>query len=196
MGIKGKKLQVKDLSANPHNPRKISDAKLKQLAKSMEEYGDISGIVFNRRTGNLVGGNQRSKDLDETSKVKITKTYPVPSRTGTIAIGYIDHQGERFSYREVDWSLEKETGAMLAANKNAGEWDKDILNETLKSLSSFDLDFDLELTMFDEDELSQFKLKDEEPEPYTEGEDEDAKDREKSPSKLVHECPRCGYEFR
>lgn len=37
---------------------------LRALQKSMAEFGDLSGIVFNRRTGNLIGGHQRIKIID------------------------------------------------------------------------------------------------------------------------------------
>lgn len=156
----GKTLNVQDLSVHPKNPRKISDKRLEQLSRSMSEYGDISGIVFNRRSGNLVGGNQRSKKLDATSKVVITKRLEKTSRVGTVATGYILHQGERFSYREVDWDITKETGAMLAANNNAGTWDDAELKNHLKQLSSFDVDFDLDLTMFEDTELQEMGIKD------------------------------------
>lgn len=156
----GKTLNVQDLSVHPKNPRKISDKRLEQLSRSMSEYGDISGIVFNCRSGNLVGGNQRSKKLDATSKVVITKRLEKTSRVGTVATGYILHQGERFSYREVDWDITKETGAMLAANNNAGQWDDAELKNHLKQLSSFDVDFDLDLTMFEDTELQEMGIKD------------------------------------
>lgn len=183
------------LRQNPANPRRITEQKLKQLEKSMREFGDISGIVFNTRTGNLVGGNQRSKELDETSKVVLTKKYDKPTRTGTTAIGYVLHHGERFAYREVDWDIDRETAAMIAANNNAGVWDRDILSGHMKRLASFDSGLDLELTMFDEDEREQFNT-----EPVSEVSSSNPATSENSdpssPSKLIHECPRCGYEFR
>lgn len=56
----GGPMKVKNLKANPENPRTITDAKLLQLKRSMERFGDLSGIVFNRRSGNLGGGHQRA----------------------------------------------------------------------------------------------------------------------------------------
>lgn len=157
-------MKVKDLAANPKNPRRITDAKLAQLAKSMREFGDLSGIVFNLSTGNVVGGHQRTKNLDTDATVTIIKDYDRITRTGTKAEGYVEQDGERFAYRAVCWSHEKEMAANIAANKGAGEWDVDQLGEWIRELSSFDIDYDMDLTMFDAEELGQFALPGEEDE--------------------------------
>ena len=47
-------MKVKNLKPAPYNPRKISDKKLEMLGKSMTEFGDLSGIVRNVKTGNLI----------------------------------------------------------------------------------------------------------------------------------------------
>lgn len=143
------------LSVNPENPRTITDSKLVQLERSMEKHGDISGVIFNVRDGLLYGGNQRSTRFDENSKVVITKRYDKPTRTGTVAVGYVLHKGERFNYREVDWDKDTATAAMIAANKNAGVFDEEKLTEHLKRLGNFDIDFDLDLTMFDSGEIEE-----------------------------------------
>lgn len=175
------------LSPNPRNPRKITDKKLDDLKRSQEEFGDLSGVVFNCRSGVLVGGNQRSKNFDASSELVVTKRYAKPTKTGTVAEGYILFNGERFNYREVDWDTPRETAAGIAANKNAGEWDQVKLSEQMRELGSFDMDYDLDLTMFDVNEREKFF-----PGDGVTG----TADEERSPSKLVHECPRCGYEFR
>ncbi len=149
-------MQIKDLTPNAKNPRTISDEKLKQLKAALEEFGDLSGIVFNRKTKQLVGGHQRRKILDPDSVVTITKQFSKPSKTGTVAEGYVMLGTEKFTYREVSWDKHKEMAANIAANKGAGEWDLPELSLWMKELNSFDVDFDLKLTMFDDDELSEF----------------------------------------
>lgn len=42
-------MKVKDLKPAGYNPRKISKEKLAALKKSLEEFGDLSGIVVNAR---------------------------------------------------------------------------------------------------------------------------------------------------
>lgn len=151
-----KALKVRDLAPNPKNPRTITDAKLEMLKASMQEFGDLSGIVYNVQSRQLVGGTQRTKDIDGDADVTIVKRYSKPTRTGTVAEGFVMMGGERFNYRAVDWDKHREMAANLAANKGAGEWDLPQVSEMLKELGSFDVDFDLELTMFDQEELKEF----------------------------------------
>jgi len=135
-------MQLKDLNPHPGNPRKISDPKLKMLEKSLKEFGDLSGIVFNKTTGRLVGGHQRLKVLPSNSKIVMdTETH------GHVIIG-----GERFQYREVEWDELKEKAANIAANKHGGEFDLSGLSDWLLDLDQNN--FDLELTGFDKDELA------------------------------------------
>jgi hypothetical protein len=147
-------MKIQELAHDARNPRTITDSKLKQLKKALIEFGDLSGIVFNTRTKQLVGGHQRTKLIDDKTPVIITKRFDKPTRTGTIAQGYVELKGERFSYREVSWEAVKQKAAAIAANKNAGEWDMEQLSATLKELTHFDLDFDLDLTMFSTKELA------------------------------------------
>ena len=128
-------MQLKDLAPNPRNPRKITDKKLVQLEKSLKKFGSLDGIIFNKKTGRLIGGHQRQKVLKD----------------GTIKGNWIEWNGHKFPYREVEWDEAMEKAANIAANKGAGEWDKEILGEWFSELKS--LNFDLDLTMFDEDEI-------------------------------------------
>jgi len=142
-------MKVKDLTPHKMNPRKISEKMKKSLKKSIDEFGDLGGIVFNKSTNSLVSGHQRSSILDE-GKIKIEKKFDPPTPTGTSAIGYIEGgNGERFSYREVLWDKKKETEAMLAANKIQGQWDTDLLRINFANVP----DLDISLAGFDLEEL-------------------------------------------
>ena len=147
-------MEIKNLSANPGNPRRITDKKLSQLKKTLEEFGDLGGFVFNRRSQQLVGGHQRAKLFSQDAPIHIERTYDTHTRTGTVAEGYVILKGERFKYREVDWDDLREKAANIAANKGAGEWDDEKLGEWFKDLDM--LGFDLDLTMFDETERIDF----------------------------------------
>jgi len=64
--MKIQKISINRINPAAYNPRKDltpSDLEYKQLAKSMEEFGCVEPLVWNRRTGNLVGGHQRFKIL-------------------------------------------------------------------------------------------------------------------------------------
>ncbi len=148
-------MNIKDLKQNPDNPRTVTEKKLAMLKKAIEEFGDLSGVIFNIKTGQLVGGHQRVKVLNSDCGINIDRRFKKPTRTGTVAVGYILAKGERFPYREVSWPLEKEKLANLAANKSAGDWDRNKLSEFLSDLGSFKLD--LNLSMFDDTERLKFK---------------------------------------
>ncbi len=146
-------MKISQLAPQPENPRKVTPEKLAQLKKTLLEFGDLSGVVFNLQTQHLVGGHRRVENLQD-AEITYSKRYDKPTKTGTVAEGYIVSDGERFAYREVRWPLVREKAANIAANKNAGEWDLPQLEIWLKELNSFDVSFDMDLTMFDEEELA------------------------------------------
>lgn len=117
-------MQIKELKANPRNPRSIAKSTLAAMQNSLEKFGDLSGIVFNRRTKHLIGAHQRARVLPPTAKITIVTKFDPPTRCFTVAEGYVEIAGERFHYREVDADEEWETEAMLAANAFSGDWDQ------------------------------------------------------------------------
>ena len=46
------------------NPRKISESQLEQLKQNIQELGDLSGIVHDLNTDEIISGNQRSKVIN------------------------------------------------------------------------------------------------------------------------------------
>ncbi|MEK6531270.1 MAG: DNA modification methylase [Deltaproteobacteria bacterium] len=123
-------MNLSDLKPAPHNPRKISEKQLARLKKSLAEFGDLSGVIFNRRTGNIIGGHQRVKVMPPDALISKID-LPGASTAGTVAEGRITVDGESYTYREVDWPIEREKMANIAANKHTGEWDDEKLEELL-----------------------------------------------------------------
>jgi len=93
-------MKVSDLKPNPRNPRRISDAALKRLEKSVERFGLVEPIVYNKRSGFIVGGHQRVKalkglgektatvvvvDLDETDEAALNLSLNSPELAGSFA---------------------------------------------------------------------------------------------------------------
>ena len=146
-------MNLKDLKPNEKNPRKITGDALSRLEKSLKEFGSLDGFIYNKTTGRLISGHQRQKILGEAE----------------IVGDHVIWNGQKFPYREVEWSELKEKSANIQANNLAGTWDEDILEEWMKELK--DADWDLDLTGFDEDS-SERKVdgkcdEDEVPEPTT-----------------------------
>lgn len=61
-------LKAAELKAAEYNPRRDlqpEDAEYIKLRRSMEEFGYVEPIIWNQRSGNVVGGHQRLKVLLE-----------------------------------------------------------------------------------------------------------------------------------
>lgn len=123
---------LNDLNPNPKNPRSISKRDFASLKKSIQKFGDMSGIVYNTKTGRLVGGHMRQKsfmDLEGDKKVVITQRFDKPNAVGTVAVGYVTYNGEFYGYRETYWDEDIEAAAGIAANRIQGDFDLDLLGE-------------------------------------------------------------------
>jgi DNA modification methylase len=123
------KINVERLNPATYNPRKDlkpSDAEYKKLKRSLEEFGYVEPVIWNERTGNIVGGHQRFKVLLELGETEIDCVV-------------------------VDFDENREKALNVALNKIQGEWDETKLAELFKG---FDIaDFDAELTGFSIDEI-------------------------------------------
>jgi hypothetical protein len=110
------------------NPRQITDKQFAELKTSLEELGDLSGIVFNTSSGEILSGNQRSQvfDINE-CEVTYTEKFDKADEQGTLALGYVIWRGNKFAYREVSWDEKTSERAVVVANKLGGDWDKEIL---------------------------------------------------------------------
>ena len=71
-----REMAVEDLHPAEYNPRTISDKAFAGLSESMDKFGLLAHIVWNKRTGNVVGGHQRLRHLIE-SGVKKTDVVVV-----------------------------------------------------------------------------------------------------------------------
>lgn len=59
---------VAELRAAAYNPRKDlkpGDAEYEKLKRSIEEFGYVEPVIWNKRTGTVVGGHQRLKVMKD-----------------------------------------------------------------------------------------------------------------------------------
>lgn len=125
-----KRVPIDRLDPSAYNPRKDlqpGDPAYDKLVRSMDKFGYIEPIVWNQRTGHVVGGHQRLKIL--------------------IAAGETEAD-----VSVVDLSLTDEKTLNIALNKVGGEWDDDKLSALLEELAQ-DIDADETLTGFDVQEI-------------------------------------------
>lgn len=128
--MKIEKVQVKNLKFAEYNPRFHSEEFLKKLKRSISEFGYIEPIIWNKLTGNIVGGHARLKALN-------------PSQDDFVDVVVV----------ELDEAKEKLCN--IALNKISGEFDEEKLQTIFEELKS--LDFDLTLSGFDDVELLEFE---------------------------------------
>lgn len=124
-------IAVARLNPAPYNPRKElkpGDAEYEAIRLAMETFGNAGGMVWNKRSGNLVAGHQRLKILkaDGAKKVRV---------------------------RVVDLDPAKEKALNVALNKVSGGWDNKKLAGLLVDLDDGQLD--VTLTGFDVDEIAE-----------------------------------------
>lgn len=147
------------LTPDPSNPNRLDPSDKKRMARSLDEFGDLSGVILNRRTGLLVGGHQRV-DVLAGAEVQ-AEDLPAPEPDGTVARGWLVKSGKRYALRVVDWDETKAHAALLAANRfgRIGKDDDAALRALLDGLEAEG--FDLELAGYTAEALAEAGLRDE-----------------------------------
>lgn len=86
------------------------------LSVSVHDFGDISGIAYNQRTGRVFTGNQRRSALAAAGATEWS--VGKAAKDGADGFGWIVHPEtqERFPVRIVDWPAAKEDVARYVAN--------------------------------------------------------------------------------
>ena len=136
--MKIEKMNISKLNPAEYNPRKDlqpGDAEYEKLKRSMEQFGYVEPVVWNKTTGRVIGGHQRLKIL-------------------------VDMGLNEVDCVVVEINEEREKALNIALNKINGEWDTDKLAMLISDLQGSD--FDVSLTGFDEDELADLFEKSEE----------------------------------
>lgn len=128
--VEFQELELDKLQPAPYNPRidlQEGDEEFEKLRRSIEEFGFVEPLIYNKQTGFIVGGHQRTKVLQA-----------LGYKTALCAI--------------VDLTPEQEKALNIGLNKIGGDWDylklKDLLNE-------IDTLIDVTLTGFSYDEIDQ-----------------------------------------
>lgn len=118
--------RISELIPSPYNPRKMPKRELDKLIKSIEEFGYVEPIVWNKQSGRIIGGHQRIIALS------------------TMGV-------EEAEVVVVDMDDNKEKLLNIALNRIHGDWDEDKLTEVLAGLDKAGAN--LELTGFDLNEI-------------------------------------------
>jgi DNA modification methylase len=108
--VKTTRKNVSELKFTPENPNKMRPEELEKLGRSIDEFGYVEPIVWNKQTGHVVGGNHRLRVL--------------------LARGV-----ESVDVVEVDLSPEREKMLGIALNRIHGEFDPALLTELLQAMT-------------------------------------------------------------
>jgi DNA modification methylase len=119
--------QIKPAEYNPRRDLKPGDAEYEKLRAVIDHFDLVEPLVWNRRTGNLVGGHQRLKILQARGDTSVPAVV-------------------------VELNDAEERALNVALNQVQGDWDLPKLSELLGELKA--ADFDLSLTGFDVEELT------------------------------------------
>lgn len=120
---------IGELETDPFNPRRISDAELEALTRSIKEFGFVDPVIARREDQAVVGGHQR---LVAARKLGF-KEVPV------IFVKLSEEQAKLLN---------------LALNRIGGEWDQELLARLLADLQAVP-ELDLTLSGFGEDEIAE-----------------------------------------
>ena len=96
------KIKISELKPAPYNARKSTEKQEVQLKASLEKFGVVEPIIYNKQTGFIVGGHFRIREL------------------------------KKLGYKEVDCvivdlSPEDEKELNIRLNANTGEWNWELL---------------------------------------------------------------------
>jgi hypothetical protein len=145
------KITVKSLKPADYNPRIMDDATKKALKASMKEFSDISGITWNKTSGNIVTGHHRWSNLLDLYGEENLDFKPLTKSRFAI-IDKKSKEDTGFVLRVVEWDDSKEKLANITANnqKLSGEFTADLANVIQDiQISDFDSDFLNEVRFFD-----------------------------------------------
>ena len=110
--MKTERKRIEDLKPAAYNPRVMlekGDPDYEKLKNSIQKFGHVQPIVWNKRTGNVVGGHQSLKVLSDLGETDVDCVV-------------------------VDLPLAEEKTLNIALNKISGRWDMEKLSAIMEEL--------------------------------------------------------------
>jgi len=103
--------QINPATYNPRRDLMPGDPEYKAIERSIKEFGLVDPLVWNEETGNLVGGHQRLKVIQDSGVDEVE-----------VSVVHLDETSE--------------AALNLALNKVQGEWDFPKLKDLLQELDT------------------------------------------------------------
>ena len=127
------KINIKKLNVAKYNPRIALEPDMpeyQKLKNSIEKFGMVEPIIWNKRTGNVVGGHQRLKVLTDKGEKEVECSI-------------------------VDINEKEEKKLNILLNKAKGYWNISGLTDVLQELNECEM---MDLTGFEEWELESLNI--------------------------------------
>lgn len=160
-----RRLLVSEIDGSHYNPRDITEKALAGLKASVDEFGLVEPLVWNKRFRRLVGGHQRLKTLDPNSTTEVMEV-------------------------DLDEVREKALNALLNDRSKQGDWTASI-GEILDEIEAQAPEL-FERTSLDDLRVEIPDLGGDSGADPTAGQ-EQVTVSETTPK--VHTCPSCGHTF-
>lgn len=109
-------LSANQIKLDEKNPRMMTEQERKALRESILEFGNISEIVFNKKSGRLVGGNHRWEEILDIHGKETISLKPIKGTDLYLINSNNDFTG--YVLREVDWDEDKASVANIVANSD------------------------------------------------------------------------------
>jgi len=100
---------IKDLKPAPYNPRKADTEQEKNLQASLQKFGVVEPVIWNKQTGHIVGGHFRVRELKKMGVKEVECVI-------------------------VDLPLEQERELNIRLNANTGSWNMELLQSEFQKL--------------------------------------------------------------
>ena len=128
-GLVMEEVPIEELHPDPANPRRIADAELEALTRSIQTFGLVDPVIARREDKTVIGGHQRLLAARKLGLKKVPVIY-------------------------LDLTVEKARLLNVGLNRIGGDFDQELLGRLLADLSQTP-DVDLTLTGFDEKEIAE-----------------------------------------
>lgn len=126
--LKTAKKRIADLTPSDYNPNEMTDAELRALDASMQAFGYVEPVVWNKRSGRIVSGHQRVRCLKargvDALDVVVVDLSDVDERTLNVGMNSISGTQEANKLEAVLQSLSEGRRALAG-------WDEAAFNKLL-----------------------------------------------------------------
>jgi DNA modification methylase len=125
--VKIEQVDIESLQPDAANPRRMSDAEMESLTRSIQQFGLVDPVIAKREDNAVIGGHQRLLAARRLGMKKVPVIF-------------------------LDIPKEEARLLNLALNRISGTWDDELLARLLSDLDQSP-DVDLSLSGFDDDEI-------------------------------------------